>query len=268
MLLATAVASLPLRAADDVRPTGQQVIEKVRIDQHLDAQIPMDLAFRDEAGKRVRLNDYFDGPPAILVLAYYRCPMLCTEVLNSLSETIRRLPLGIGKNYRVITVSIDPRETPQLAAAKQSAYTSDFHDVAAAKQGWRFLTGEEESIHALAASIGYHYIYDAELNQYAHPSGIVVLTPQGKIARYFFGIDYPPGDVRLALTEASAGKIGTLADQFILLCYHFDESTGRYTLAVMRFVRLGGVLTIIAVATLLIRGWRRDKRNAQSSTTT
>ncbi len=241
---------------------GESIIQRVGFDQHLGVQVPLDVAFRDESGREVHLGDYFGGPPVILVMAYYRCPMLCTEVLNGVREVAEALPFEINKQFRVVTVSIDPEEGPELAAAKKAAYTSDFGKPGA-EAGWHFLTGSQASIERLASAVGFRYVYDPQLKQFAHASGIVVLTPNGNIARYFFGIQYPVGDVRLALVEASAGKVGSITDQLLLLCYHFDETTGKYTPAVMLFVRLAGALTLLVLGVFLGRTWLRDRRMKQ-----
>jgi protein SCO1/2 len=235
------------------------VLHQVGIDQRLNQSIPLDLAFRDETGKEVRLQDYFNGQPVVLVLAYYRCPMLCTEVLNGLTKSLQAIPLTMDQQYRVVTVSFDPKELPELAAEKKTAYVKSYGKPGAAT-GWHFLTGDQVSIDRLTQAVGFRYAYDPALDQFAHASGIVVLTPEGKIARYFFGIEYPPRDLRLALVEASAGKIGSTADQLLLLCFHYDESTGRYTPSIMGFIRLGGVITLAVVGIWIGRVWLHDWR--------
>ena len=240
------------------------VLQQVGIDQHLDQQIPLDLRFRDETGKTVQLGDYFTDQPVILILAYYRCPMLCTEVLNGVSGSLKAISFEMGRQYRVVTVSIDPQETPELAAAKKTSY-EEAYGRPGAKDGWHFLTGDQASIQKLAQAVGFRYVYNEALNQFAHASGIFVVTPTGKLSRYLLGIDYPPRDLRLALVEASAGKIGSPADQLLLLCFHYDESTGRYTPAVMKFVRLGGAATLAIVGLLIGGAWFRDHRQKRSA---
>ena len=238
---------------------GSNVLEKVGIDQRLNQQVPLNLVFRDEAGKEIQLRDYFDGRPVVLVLAYYQCPMLCTEVLNGLVKSLQHVGFAIDRQYRVITVSFDPTETPDLAAAKKASYVRDFGQPGA-ETGWHFLTGEEASVKALTDAVGFRYVYDPVQKQFAHASGIFVLTPDGKLARYFFGIDYPPRDLRLALLEASQGKIGSATDGLLLLCYHYDETTGRYTPSVMNFIRLGGLVTLLAVGTLVGIACLRERK--------
>jgi protein SCO1/2 len=234
----------------------------VGFDQRLNAQVPLDLEFTDEAGRTVRLADYFHGKPVILVLAYYRCPMLCSEVLNGLVRAMLDLPFDVGNEFSVITVSFDPREGPELAAAKKQTYLERYGKPGAAA-GWHFLTGKEDAIKRLAQAVGFRYTYDARYDQYAHASGIMVLTPTGRISRYFYDIRFPPRDLRLGLVEASENRIGSAADQILLFCFHYDPAEGRYGPAVMNLVRLGGVLTLLGVGTFLTVMWRRERRAAR-----
>lgn len=241
-------------------------LKDVGVDQRLNEQIPMDLVFTDESGKPVRLADYFTDKPVILVLAYYRCPMLCTLVLNGLVETMRDIPFTLGKDFRVVTVSFDPRETPEMAAVKRQNYLKSYGRPGTA-QGWHFLTGKEDSIRRLTQAVGFRYTYDAKNDQYIHPSGITILTPSGKISRYFFGIQYSPRDLRLSLVEAGESKIGSPTDQVLLYCFHYDPNTGKYTPSVLNFVRVGGVLVIVAVAGFfwfLVRTGRRRRALVQA----
>jgi protein SCO1/2 len=254
-VILAAQATAGLAAAAD----SADVIKKVGFEQRLDQQAPLEATFRNEAGRTVRLKDYFDGRPVVLVLAYYRCPMLCTEVLNGLAASLRRIAPEMERDYRVLTVSFDPRETPDLAAAKKKSYAASYGR-SGADTGWHFLTGDQQSIDRLADAVGFHYIYDAATDQFAHPSGIVILTPQGKIARYLFGIEYPPRDLQLALVEASQGKIGSPTDQLLLLCFHYDSATGHYTASIMSLVRLFGAVTLAAIAALILRSRRRERR--------
>jgi protein SCO1/2 len=232
------------------------VLREVGFDQRLGEQVPLDAVFRDESGGPVRLGDCLEGRPTVLVLAWYRCPMLCTQVLNGLSKSMRACGLDLGRDFQVVTVSFDPGETPELAAAKKASYVEDYGRPGAA-EGWRFLTGEEREIARLTAAVGFRQRWDPATKTYAHAAGVVVLTPAGKVSRYFFGLDYRPRDLRLALVEASDGKVGSPVDRVLLFCFHYDERTGRYTPAVMAFVRLGGALTVLCLGMLLVRGWLR-----------
>jgi protein SCO1/2 len=253
LVMATAPAGV---WGEDSRPA---ILRDVGIDQRLNEQIPLDLVFRDEAGRTVRLGDYFDEKPVILVLAYYRCPMLCNQVLNGLVDSLRGIPFDMGGQFRVVTVSFDAREQPAQAAAKKANYVASYGRPGT-EGGWHFLTGEQESIDRLTWAVGFRYAYDPKQDQFAHASGIMVLTPKGKIARYFYGIQYPSRDLRLGLVEASEEKIGSPVDQVLLLCYHYDPATGKYTLAVMGLVRLCGALTLVVLGTFLGRSWYRDWR--------
>jgi protein SCO1/2 len=249
------LGAAPSRAEPPLPP----VLRSVGFDQRLDEQVPLDLAFRDEAGRAVRLGDYFDGKPVILVLAYFRCPQLCTEVLNGLVRAMLDLPLELGKDFRVVTVSFDARETPEMAAAKKKTYLERYGRPGA-ENGWHFLTGEEGAIKRLTDAVGFRYSYDARNDQFAHASGIMVLTPTGKVSRYFYDIRYSPRDLRLGLVEASAGRIGSAVDQILLYCFHYDPIEGKYGATIMNFVRLGGVLTILALAVFMAVLWRRERK--------
>jgi protein SCO1/2 len=243
------------------QPAPTPLSNKVGIDQRLDEQVPLDLVFRDEAGKAVALGNYFGSKPVILVLAWYRCPRLCSLVLNGLVEGLRAIDYEIGNQFTIITVSIDPREQPELAAAKKAAYVEQYGRPGA-RTGWHFLTGDQPAIQRLAESVGYRYVYDSERDQFGHDSAIMVLTPDGKIARYFFGIDYPARDLRFGLEDAAAGKIGSpIARPLRLLCFAYDPATGTYTLMTMRLVRVGSALTVLAIAVLVLRAWRRERRS-------
>ena len=236
-----------------------QVVRDVGLDQRLDQQVPLNLEFKDETGAQVHLGDYFDNRPVILVLAYYRCPMLCTQVLNGVVKSLRDVDFEPGKDYRIITVSFDPREGPELAAQKKETYTAAFNRPGA-DVGWHFLTGEQTPIVQLTSTVGFRFVYDPSLEQYAHASGIMVLTPQGRLSHYFYGIDFPPRDVRLALVEASQGRIGSPVDQLLLLCYHYDPTTGKYSASVMALVRTVAVVMMLSLAIPVGRAWYRDWR--------
>jgi protein SCO1 len=231
-----------------VRP---ELLKDVGIDQKLNESIPLGLTFRDETGKQVALSNYFGRGPVILTLVYYNCPMLCTQVLNALNRSLKEIPMDVGKQFSVVTVSIDPTESHLLASAKHELYTGIYGRPGGA-DGWHFLTGDESNIKQLAAAVGFRYAYDADSKQFAHASGIFVLTPQGKLSRYFYGIQYPVRDLRLGLVEASAGKIGSPVDQLLLFCYHYDPQTGKYGLLISRIVRAAGALTALAIGFLIL----------------
>ncbi len=235
------------------------VLGKVAFEQRLNEQLPLALPFTDEAGKAVKLGDYFGRKPVVLAFAYYECPMLCTQVLNGLESSLRVINESIGKEFDVVTVSFDPRETAVLAAAKKQAYL-DRYQRPEAEQGWHFLTGSQASIDALTKAAGFSYVWDEQSQQFAHASGIIIATPEGKMSRYFFGIDYSPRDVKFALIESSAGKIGSLADQLLLYCYHYNPATGNYGFVAMRAVRIGGVVTLVALFGFMFVSIRRDHR--------
>ena len=233
------------------------LLKKVGIDQKLNASVPLNLTFRDEQGKPVELGQYFDGKPVILTLVYYTCPMLCTQVLNGLDRTLKLIPMSIGKDFNVVTVSIDPNDTPMVAAAKQALYTGIYGRPGAA-QGWHFLTGQQPQIKALADAVGFRYAYDPDSKQFAHAAGIMMLTSGGKIARYFYGVQYPERDIRLGLVDASRGKIGSPVDQVLLFCYHYDPHTGKYGLLISRVIQLAGGLTVLVGGIFLILLFRGE----------
>jgi protein SCO1/2 len=246
----------------------------VRLEQRLNERVPLDLPFHDEQGRVVRLGDCVGGKPTVLVLAYYKCPMLCTRVLNNLLDCLRGIDdLTVGGQINVVTVSFDPREdkNPALVAAKKASYLSEYGRPGA-EAGWHFLTGEQPSIDALTQAVGFHYREvpdvdrpdDPRRKQFDHPSGIMVLTPDGRLSRYFYGLDYPPRDVRLGLKESSEGQISkTLAEEVLLRCFmSYDPATGRYTPTVMRAVRVGAVLTVLALGAFILVSLRRERRFA------
>jgi cytochrome c oxidase subunit II len=252
-----------LAAAASAQPSRPIQPGDIGFDQRLDEQVQLDLTFRDDSGKTVTLGDYFNRKPVILTLVYYQCPMLCTQGLNGLAGSLKALSFGAGREFEVVVVSINPRETSELAAAKKESYVREYGRAGAAA-GWHFLTGDPKPIDALARSVGFRYAYDPMLNQYAHASGVVVLTPKGRVARYFYGIEYAPRDLRLGLIEAAEERIGTPVDQVLLLCYQYDPKTGKYGAAVMKSLRLGGVLTVIGIAALLFALSRKAKREQRS----
>ena len=239
------------------------MVRGVGIDQNLNAQIPLELMFKDETGQAVRLGQYFREKPVVLALVYYDCPMLCDMVLNGLTHTMEQISLNLGPDFDVVTVSFNPVETWQLAAAKKANYVEKYKRKGAA-QGWHFLTGQADAIKKLADTAGFHYKYDPITKQFAHASGIMVLTPEGKIARYFYGIEYKPRDFRLGLVEASQHKIGDLADEVLLFCYHYDPMTGKYGSIIQNVTAVLGSATVVGLGALLFvlirRGTDSERR--------
>jgi protein SCO1/2 len=235
-----------------------KALKNVGIDQKLNEQIPLDAVFKDEQGQEVRLGQFFKGKPVVLSLVYYTCPMLCTQVLNGELSTFRAMSFNIGEQYEVVTISFDSRETPQLAAAKKQTYITGYNR-AGGDAGWHFLTGDEANIKRLTDAVGFRYVWDEQTNQFAHASGIMVLTPGGKLARYYYGIDYPPKDVRLSLVEASENKIGTPVDALMLYCYHYDPATGKYGVVVMNVMRVAGAITVVLIVGMLLALRRRGR---------
>jgi len=235
------------------------LLRDVKIEQRLGEQVPLDLSFRDEAGRAVRLSDYFKkGRPVVLTLVYYECPMLCNQILNGLVGTLDGVSFTPGKEFEVVTVSFDPRETPELAARKKETYLRRYRR-GGAEAGWHFLTGEPEQVERLARAVGFGYVWDERSQQFAHSSAIMVATPDGKLSHYFYGIDYDPRALRLSLVEASSSRIGSPVDQLVLYCYHYDPTTGKYGPVIMNILRLAGVLTVLAVVALvLVLRRRRD----------
>lgn len=232
----------------------------VGFDQRLNEQVPLDLAFTDETGKTVQLRNYFGEKPVILSLAYYDCSMLCTLVLNGLVRTLRTLAFSAGTEFNVLTVSFDAREKFPLAAEKRKTYLEAYNRPGT-DAGWHFLTGDEAAIQQLTKAVGFRYSYDQASNQFAHASGIMVLTPQGRLSHYFFGVEYSPRDVRLGLVEASAGKIGSAVDQILLLCFHYDPAAGKYGLLILRIVQTSGFLTMLALGTYVLTMLRRERKS-------
>lgn len=237
----------------NVRPPG---LKNVGIQQNLNQQIPADLMFTDDLGRKVKLGDYFGKKPLILNLVYITCPMLCGEELAGLESALRVLKFDVGKEFEVITVSFDPKDTPEAAAKKKEQILRRYKR-AGAEQGWHFLVGQQDSITAIAKAAGFEYEYDPKTGQFAHSTAIMVLTPQGKIAQYFYGIDYPPKDLRLGLVDASQNKIGTLVDELLLYCYHYDPEKGKYSATIMRILRIMGVATLLCLGTLFFVMIRR-----------
>jgi protein SCO1/2 len=239
-------------------------LSDVGFDQRLGERVPLDLAFRDADGTRVRLGELVDGRPVILSLVYYECPMLCDLTLSGLAQSLKALELSAGVDFDVVTLSFDPGEGPAAAAAARRRYLPRYGR-AEASGGWHFLTGDEDEIRRLADAVGFRYVYEAERDEYAHAAGIVMLTPQGVVSRYFFGTDHPAKDLRLGLVESGEGAIGSAVDQFLLYCFHYDPVLGRYSAATMNLVRAGGVVTLLALVTFILVMLRRDRRGAQQA---
>ncbi len=236
----------------------QPILEKVKIEHKLNSPVPLDLPFRDEEGVTVALGDYIHGQPIILVLAYYRCPMLCNQVLNGVTDGLRGISFDAGKEFHVVVVSFDAREQPALAAAKKATYV-EHYGRPESEDGWHFLTGDQPAIDRLTQAVGFPYLYDPARDQFAHDSGIMILTPEGRVSRYLYGIDYPSRDLRLALVEASDRRIASPIDHVMLLCFHYDPATGRYSASVLAIVRLAGALTVMVLGAFLFRAWRRER---------
>ncbi len=262
--LITVALGVPVFAQIEVMPAvgansaaKPPILDQVGIEQRLNQQVPLDLAFRDESGRSVQLAEYFGQKPVILALVYYECPMLCTETLNGLVSTLRLLKFDVGKEFNVVTVSFDPREMPKLAAEKKRVYLNRYGREGAA-QGWHFLTGDQPSITALTKAVGFRYKWDQNAQQFAHVTGIMVLTPQGKLAQYYYGVEYAPRDLRLGLVEASQNKIGNVVDQLLLYCYHYDASVGKYGGMVGNLLRISGAATLVIVVTGLVILFRRE----------
>ncbi len=247
-----------LHAHAQSRPIGAEV----GIEQHLGAQIPLDLEFKDEQGRTIELRSFFGDKPVIVVCVYYRCPMLCNEVLNGVLKSSQAMNLELNKDYAIVTISVDPRETPELAVAKKKKYAGRYLR-RGAQEGWRFLTGDANSIDSLTKTVGFRYRYDRQTDQYAHASGIVIANADGKLSHYFYGIDYPPDDLRLALVESSRGAIGSLVDQVLLLCFHYNPKTGRYGVAISAVLRLASFVLVIVGASYLFRMARLEMRRSR-----
>jgi len=260
-----AAAALSSTSAHATQQFGR-ITREVKFVQKLDEQVPLDLRFRDSSGTDVRLGDLVKDKPVILALVYYDCPMLCTQVLNGLSASLRQLDsLAIGTDYDVVTISIDPKETPELAAPKKAGYVRSL-GAEGGERGWHFLTGEQPAIDAICESVGFRYFYDEEIGEYAHAGGVVILTPSGKVSRYFIDVVFPKLDMRLALVESSEGRIGSLVDAITLLCFQHDPATGKYGLVVTNVVRLGAGLTLGLLLFFIVTMLRRDRALARAAT--
>ena len=241
---------------------GLAELADVSFEQRLNEILPLDLSFRDESGREVRLGDYFGERPVVLAFVYYECPMLCTQVLNGLTSAMMVMDETAGRDFDVVTVSFDPRETSVMASAKKAAYLDRYGRDGAA-EGWHFLTGDDDAIARLTRAAGFAYAWDEATQQFAHASGVIVVTPEGRLSRYFYGIDYAPRDLKFALMESSEGRVGSVVDQLLLYCYHYDPKTGSYGFVAMNAVRVGGALTLAALMGFVVVQIRREKRVGQ-----
>jgi protein SCO1/2 len=257
-LVATAFCLSTLTLSPQAQALSDSTLNDIRFDQNLGTEVSLSLPFRDEDGKAVQLGDYFGRKPVVLVLGYYKCPMLCTLVLNGLVDSASDMRWSIGKDFEVVDVSINPDETPALAAAKKRTYVKRYGRTGAG-QGWHFLTGNEASIRQLAKEVGFRYVYDPASRQYAHPSGLIILTPKGEVSHYLFGVTFAPRDFYDALQDASTDRTGSPIQQLILLCFHYDPLTGKYSATIVGMLRLLGGVTVLAVAGIIV--WLGRKQN-------
>jgi protein SCO1/2 len=264
VMLAVVVGAFAQDGAHGVRPEPGTpadqmpgILKNVSFDQRLNEQLPLDTTLKDENGRIVTLGEYFGHKPVVLAFAYYECPMLCTQVLNGLASALTVLTESVSKDFEVVVVSFDSRETPVLAAGKKKAYV-DRYGRPGTESGWHFLTGDDAAIRRVTDAAGFHYAWDDKTQQFAHPSGIVVATPEGRLSRYFFGIEYAPRDLKFALIESSAGRIGSVIDKLVLYCYHYDPATGSYAFVAMNTVRAGGAVTLVALIGFIVVALRRD----------
>ena len=268
LLLATPALAQPQRPKS-VPPPGKAateqipILREVGIDQKLGDRVPFDLVFVDESGRDVRLGDLFRDRPVVLALVYYECPMLCTQVLSGLDGSLTALSFSAGKEFDLLVVSFDPGETPAIAADRRKNFINRYRRVGS-EGGIRFLTGRQESIAKLADAVGFRYAYDEAIDQYAHPAAITLLTGDGRVSRYLYGIEFAPKDLRLGLVEASEGRVGTAVDTLLLYCYHYDPESGKYGMAIMNLIRLAGVLTVVCLATFIVVSLRRERRGVEA----
>lgn len=263
MVLCTALIAAPAFAQ---QPAGfsPELLDQIGIDQRIGEHVPLDLELVDEQGNTVQLSQYFGRRPVLLSLVYLRCPMLCNMTADGLVKSLKVLKFDVGREFEVLTVSFDPREGPELAAAAKETALERYNRQGAA-EGWHFLTGRQEEIERLAKAVGFRYVWDEARGQYAHAAGIMVITPEGKISHYLHGVEFPPRDVRLAVVEASQGKVGSITDQVMLLCYQYDPTTGKYGLLIYRTMRAAGLTTVVALAALIGILLRRERRGAHAA---
>jgi len=268
MLAPALVAQVSSYGDKQMGPTNDRppsILDGVGIAQHLNQQLPLNLSFTDDAGKQVMLSSYFGTHPAILALVYYQCPMLCSEELNGLTGALQMVDEIPGRDFNVIVVSIDPTEGTDLAAAKKRSYVKRYGHPETAS-GWHFMTGTQANIDALTKAVGFGYVKipgpDGKLTQFAHASSIQIVTPEGKLAQYYMGVEYSPKDLRLGLAEASANRIGSPVDNILTYCYHYDPKTNTHSLIVARVVQMGGFLTVVLLGGFMLLMFRRDYRQA------
>jgi protein SCO1/2 len=258
-----AQAAPKLQPGDAVANQKPSILDQVGLDQRLNQQVPLNLTFNDETGHAVQLQQYFGPKPVILIMVYYQCPMLCTQVLTGFTGSLNAIVrFNVGRDFEVVTVSIDPRDTPADAAKAKKTYLQRYRRAGAA-DGWHFLTGKKDQIDALAQAVGFRYAWDPQIQQYAHASGIMLLTPDGRVAQYYYGIEYAPRDIQLGLIEASKGKIGNVVDQVLLYCYHYDPTQGKYGAAIFNVLRLSALATVLMVGGFMVIMFRRDSLAAQ-----
>ncbi len=256
---ATLALGAPVQAPDRLEDKPKR-LQGVEVVEHLDQQLPLDTRFFDEAGQPVSLRDYFDGSlPVIVTLNYSNCPMLCNLMLGGLTDGLKNVASTPGKDFRIVTISIDPHETPQRAAKSKARYLMQYGRPGA-EAGWHFLTGSEQNVRAVANAVGFHYNYNEARNEYAHPSAMAVATPDGRIARYLYGITYDPKTLRLSLVESSQGKIGTTVDRLVLYCFHYDSSEGRYAPVARNIMKVGGAVSLVALGGFLGALWLAEHR--------
>jgi protein SCO1 len=248
----------------NLKPNLPKGLEGVGIDQKLDQELPLNVQFRDEAGRTVPLGSFFHGKPVLLAPVYYRCPMLCTQILNGMVSALKAVSFDPGRDFEVVAFSFDPKDTPETAAAKRENYLKRYGRPNTAN-GFHFLTGDEANIQALTEAIGFHYRYDPHTDQFAHASGLMLATPEGRLSRYFYGVEYSPRDLRLGLVEASAHKIGTPVDAVLLFCFHYDPATGKYGAVAMKSLRAAGAAFVLVCGSFLFVAWRRDSRRGRKS---
>lgn len=248
-------------------PNGlPKVLETVGIQQHLGEQIPLDTEFKDENGNPVKLGAYFGkGRPVILALVYYECPMLCNEVLNGLTGSLKGINFDAGKDFDIVAISFDARENdkPDLAKNKKESYLARYGR-AGAENGWHFLTGTQGSIDAVTKAVGFNYVYDEKSNQFAHAGGIMMATPEGVLSRYYFGIDYEPRQLKFGIMDSAQNKVGNSAEQLLLYCYHYDPASGKYGLSILKVLRIAGVATLLGIAGMMLVFWRKNKKKVLS----